>query len=369
MTARFWSVMSAAVLGVACLASGQAGAWTMTEVLSTPASAPIERIEALLVPREEPTDLLFATMNVGADCGGGTPAKLWRATVDPLTHKASSLRLVQELAEIQNVRGALFEDSRGTYFTGSGWCGEKPGYYSTDGAKTFLAATKGVHPPNSTFRYAEFAGRVYAGTGYDPYPGGVYRWLGTTGPDVFEEVLTIPDPRTIVFALTTYSKRLFVGSLVYGSGDCAGTVPVYASGDGTNYAATTGIPDCHSVARFLKVKGTLLAETQAPDGAWFLYRWNGAGWQQQATLPFRFPNYEALVASDGSSLYAFGSPRSGSPAALYRSRNLGLSWTKFAILATGAPEIGAIVPASGGIYALSLGDAQGRGHIYWYPTQ
>ena len=368
MRATIWRAGAAACLGGVLLLGGEARAWTMKEVLTTPAGAPVERIEALLVPREAPNDILFATLNVGADCGGGTPARLWRATVDPATHKASGLRLVQELSAIQNVRGALFEDSHGTYFTGSGWCGEKPGYYSTDGARTFRAATKGVHPPNSTFRYAEFGGRVYAGTGYDPYPGGVYRWLGASGPDMFEQVLTVPDPRTIVFALTSYRQRLYVGSLVYGVGECAGTVPVYASADGSHYEPTTGIPDCHSVPRFLKAKGALLAETQAPDGSWFLYRWNGAGWQQQATLPFTFPNWEALVASNGTDLYAFGAPKPGDPAALYRSRNLGVRWTKFAVLPAGAPEIGAIVPASGGIYALSLGDAQGRGHIYWYPT-
>lgn len=344
-------------------------AWTMSEVLQTPAGSNISRIEALVVPKETPDDIIFSSINIGAECGGGTPASIWKATVDPITHKAISVNLVQQLSQVQNIRGTLFEAPNGDFFSGGGWCGPKPPYYSTDGAVTWQPATKGIHPPNSTFSFTGFGGRVYAGTGYDPYPGQVYRWLGPQGPNMFQLVLSIPQPRTIVGALISFKNTLFVGSSVYGSGNCHGTTAIYKSNDGSLFDKTSGIPDCATVLHFMKVQGHLIAATVDLGSANVaLYEWTGVYWQAKATVPLLGVDYY-LITTDSRSIFAFGTPRPGLKATLYRSSDLGSSWSNFATTPRDAPAITVITAHDGGILAASMGDANGLAHIYWYPTK
>jgi hypothetical protein len=235
----------------------------------------VDRIGAMQVLDNNPNEILFISMNQGAICGGGTPASVWKMTLDPGTGLMDSLTLKQSLSQIQSVRGSLFESSDGTLFTGGGWCGYKPPYYSTDSGETWQTADTGVSPPNSTYSYVEFNGDVYAGTGYSPYHGQVYRWLGESGPDNWALVLDLPVPRTVVDSMAVYGGQLFVSSNIYGSGDCNGTVPVYVSVDGTTFNPTTGIPSCYSVPALAVAGNVLVAETKDSNSSTrTMFTWN-----------------------------------------------------------------------------------------------
>ena len=136
-------------------------------------------------------------------------------TLDAQSGLMSGYRVVQSLPESQHAN-ALLEASDGTLFTGSGWCGPTPPYFSKDGGETWQPADRGVHPPNSSYCLAEYKGQVYIGTGYEPWHGQVYRWLGDSGPDYWELVQDIAPPRSIVTSLAVVNDALFVGSAIYG---------------------------------------------------------------------------------------------------------------------------------------------------------
>ena len=151
--------------------------------------------------------------------------------------------------------------------------------------------SNGVHPPESSFSYAELGDDIFVGTGYEPYHGQVYRWLGGPGDD-WSLVFDIPPPRSIVTSLTTYHDRLFVGSQIYwgnGCSSCAGSVPVYVSADGTTLSPTAGIPGCQTVEEhaMLVVDDTLMVLTYAcgvsEPRQW--YRWDGTQTPGCCTAP------------------------------------------------------------------------------------
>jgi hypothetical protein len=186
---------------------------------------------------------------------------------------------------------------------------------------------------------------------------------------MFQLVLSIPQPRTIVGALISFKNVLFVGSSVYGSGNCDGTTAVYKSNDGKIFDKTTGIPSCATVLHFMKVQGRLIAAALELSGVnVVLYEWTGIYWRTKATVPLLGVDYY-LITTDSRSIFAFGTPRPGLKATLYRSSDLGSSWSNFAITPRGAPAITVIAAHDGGIFAASMGDANGLAHIYWYPTK
>lgn len=295
----------------------------------------VEAVEVRDLARHE---LVFLTQNVGASCGGGTPAAVWKLVLDPATGLPVSLQLKQTLSEIQQGRGVIFESAGGTIFTGGGWCGHKPPYVSTDGGDTWRAATNGTHPPNSTFAYGEHAGQVYAGTGYEPYHAQVYRWLG--GPaDDWALMLDIPPPRSIVDAIVSYRGRMFVSSYISwwnGGQTCPGSVPVYVSEDGVAFQPTAGIPSCWTFESpgLVVARGVLIAFTRDYNNPSDrdLYRWDDAAsqWVLHADFPLApAPTSIRPVATDGRALYVIGGPP-GDPVGLYVSRDLGQSWALLA---------------------------------------
>ncbi len=283
-------------------------------------------IEAIQVLDDYPGEILLAVRNQGAGCGGGTPISIWKATLDPTTGECLSVVHKQQLPAIQNVRETLFESSDRTVFSGGGWCGYKPPYYSTDFGETWRRADSGpVHPPNSTFSYAELGGEVYAGTGYNPWPGEVYRWLGGGN---WQRVLNVGQVRNIVNELLAHNGLLFVGSTIYVSGGtaCAGTVPVYVSSDGNSFTPTTGIPSCFSITGLAAAGDDVVAfaNSRADSTDTRVYRWLGGdlAWEEIGSTPWLIRR--PAVSEDR--IFALGRAPQADPRALYQSTDLGQTW-------------------------------------------
>jgi len=327
-------------------------------------SLKVDYINAMQVLDSNPNEIVFVTQNQGATCGGGTPASAWKMTLDPDTGDLVSLVLKQSLSQIQNARGALFESSDGTLFTGGGWCLYKPPYYSTDGGETWQTADAGpVHPPNSTYSFVEFNGDVYAGTGYEPWHGQIYRWLGDGN---WELILDIAPPRSIVGTMVVYENQLFVGSHIYGWGGsgCESSVPVYVSTDGDTFNATTGIPPCYSVSDLLVVGDQLVARVQNyfDSTERYMYRWNNdlGEWEEigMYNLGYSVPH---LVSQDGV-VYAYGQAPGDTSAGIYQSVDTGQTWQQIVVLEN--PDASTMTIHNGTLYLGTRHDASNIAYIY-----
>jgi hypothetical protein len=133
--------------------------------------------------------LLF-TQDLGAECGYGTPVSVWKSDDGKNFVKIASLSDGKNA--IQSVRYASVE-FQGNYYAGSGWCGLKPPFYSSDGGKSWVSIEKGLEiigrfATNQVFAYAVFNDELYAGTGYGPNGAAVYKLKG----DHWEKVLGSP---------------------------------------------------------------------------------------------------------------------------------------------------------------------------------
>ncbi len=327
----------------------------------------IEGIEAMHILNSNPTELFFTTINQRADCGGGTPASVWKMTLDPDTGKKVSVKIMQSLSQIQNTRASLFESSDGTLFTGGGWCGYKPAYYSIDSGNTWQTADSGpVNPPNSVFSFVEFKGDVYAGTGYDPYPGEVYRWLGSGS---WEKVLEISNPsRNIVDSMVAFDNQLFVGSIVYwwNTVDCASTTPVLVSSDGNNFNITIGIPACLSIIKFIIVDNQLVTTAvNRESGESYVYRWNGISktWEKIAASNLTFQLRELIISHNGN-IYAYGQAPGDAVAGIYQSSDLGKTWQQVAVLEH--PDASSMTIHDDILYISTFPDTNNIAHVYRY---
>ncbi len=287
-------------------------------------------IEAIQVLDEDPNQIVLAVRNQGANCGWGTPVSIWKAILDPATGECL-IEHKQQLSAIQEVRQSVFESSGGILFTGGGWCGYKPPYYSTDYGESWQRADRGVHPPNSTFSYAELNGQVYAGTGYEPYHGEVYRWLGNGS---WQRVLDLGRARNIVNTLLAHDGLLFVGSIVYGhsGGGCGGTVPIYVSSDGTTFDATSGIPSCFSISALVEVGDDVVsfAYNRANSADRRIYRWLSDTYQWQEIADINWYLDRATVVASGNSLYGLGRVPDSDPRSVFQSDDLGQTWQQVA---------------------------------------
>lgn len=284
-------------------------------------------VQAMLVRGKNATELLLATQNPGADCGQGTPASVWKAVLDPATRDVLRLEKKQDLSDIQNVRETLFEASDGTLFAGGGWCGYKPPSVSTDGGETWQPADAGpVHPPNSTFSFVEFRGSIYAGTGYEPHHGQVYRWLGQGN---WKRVLDIPPPRSIVNNLVVFQEHLFVGSAIYGWGGKGRetSVPVYVSADGEQFTPTEGIPPGFTVSQLLVANDRLVAWANDHVFVWKEKRWEKLG----DLAPGIAMSRHAVVVGRGT-IVNHGKLPEDDAEGLYVSNNLGCGWKQVEVV-------------------------------------
>lgn len=285
-------------------------------------------VDAVYIEPARRDEVIVFTENRGSFCGGGTPAAVWRVKFAPggdgppqLTPVSHTLNLIQQ------VRGTVFRASDGTLFTGGGWGGPTPPYYCTDGGITWRAANAGGHPPNSTFSFCEFKGQVYAGTGYEPHHGGVYRWLGD---GKWEHVLDVPPPRSIVPSLAAFDNRMFVAAELYWA-DMAkgGGTPVYVSADGKKFTATTGIPEMWSIYKLVVVGGHLLAFGAGPaekGSTSKVYLWDDEQWRPLVDFPL--PDGSRLVTAAGSLLYTCGRWEGKGVPGLYVSLDQAKTWRR-----------------------------------------
>lgn len=324
----------------------------------------VNHIQAIHIRDEAPDEIIIATENMGAGCGGGTAASIWKASIQPLTGESTALTKIQNLSKIQNVRYSLVESSDGTLFTGGGWCGYKPSYYSTDGGETWSSADAGmVYPPNSTFSFTEFNGQVYAGTGYDPYPGEIYRWLGDGR---WEHVFTFPSPaRCIVYTMQVYNERLFAGSWVYGwnNSTCSGSSGIYVSSDGVNFLATQGIPSCYSVFHILEVEDQLIAWVQDYySGEKYVYLWNNDSWEELGFIGLQLNIGFRPVVYSNYAIYAYGQVSENSPRGIHQSDDFGLTWQFVAPFAE--VEISALHIYDDVLYAGTYHDSNQMAFLY-----
>jgi hypothetical protein len=322
----------------------------------------IQYIESIQVLDGNPNEIVFISQNIGASCGWGTPAAAWKMILDPDTGLMTGVEFKQKLNLIQNGRTSLFERSDGTLFTGGGWCGYKPPYYSTDDGETWQRADAGpVHPPNSTFSYAELKGSVYAGTGYEPWHGQVYRWLGGGN---WQLVLDIPPPRSIVSSMIDYKDQLFVGSYVYwwSTSGCQYSTPVYVSSDGGTFNATTGIPPCYTITQLLTTGDQLLALADSHP-KYYLYLWNDCTgvWEEISS----FNKYDRMpwnqMVSNNGFLYIYGKAPGDAFAGIYRSKDMGASWNQIAVHE--GPDVTTMHVHDGTIY-MGTKSASGIAYIY-----
>jgi hypothetical protein len=232
-----------------------------------------------------------------------------------------------------------------------------------DGGETYRAASRGVSPPNSTFSLVEFRGYVYAGTGYEPYPAEIYRWIGGS-PDDWLFVFRVPSPRTLFIALAVYQDRLFAGTAIITFQGWQGSIPVHVTDDGLTFNATSGIPSSCEVWDLLVVDDDLLARTRdRVSGIVALYRWNvtARNWELLAPYDLGHTAYAELLAH-GSLLYAYGKRPNDPSAGIYRSSDKGLSWQR--VVDAPSPEPMCMHIHDKVLYLGTNRDATGTAYIY-----
>jgi len=284
----------------------------------------VKWIEAILPIPSNPGQFWVATQQQGSYCGGGTPVAMWKVTVEPSGGPAK-IEHQQDLSRTVSIRTVLFRSSDGTLFTGGGWCGYNPPYYSVDNGATWLPADSGaVHPPNNTFSIVEFQGSVYVGTGYTPYAGDVYRWLGAGN----WALAFHPTPQKhIVVALGVFKNRLFVGTSP-GSGCSAGDVPIYVSSNGSDFSPTAGLPGCTGVSMFTEADSTLYAWVGSSSGR-STYRWNESAetWELVATYSLNNPSDTAMAALGNTTYFGLAGANASSLSGIYATSDSGTTWT------------------------------------------
>ena len=335
---------------------------TVARVASLPGA---QYVDAIKVLANRPNEIVMCTQNVGARCGGGTPATIWKLLVDPATGASRSLAKKQILKQIQQVRGTIFQASDGTLFTGGGWCGYRPPYYSTDNGETWQPATKGTHPPNSTFSFAEFKGRVYAGTGYEPHHAQVYRWKGDGS---WERVLDVAPPRSILHSMTVYDGRLFAAPEIYWHAAKQADAPVYLSADGETFKPAEGIPDTHNVFTLLSDDSGLYAFTynKASRAPREVYRWDEEQWILHGQFPSNLHAHPKPIAGADATWYATGKVGDTKTHAVYASRDAGKSW--FTIANVGRYQPMAIDVHGNLLYVGTTADEDHVAYVYRIDT-
>ena len=286
-------------------------------------------IRAIEVRDAVPNEIVFATR----DTPNG-PGRVWKMTLDPVTGAVVSILSKQVLYGIGSVSHVIFERSDETLFTGSGWLGFNPPYYSTDGGETWQTAGGGsIGGSYSTYIYAEFNGNIYAGTGYWGYHGKLHRWLGSGN---WTQVFDYPPPRSTLGALAVHDGKLFLTAGIYWPNNSGweSSVPVYATSDGISYTPTTGIPPYNQIPYFFIVNGDLLAWGYSVLDASHrtVFRCNGLEWEELGPLTIGWVRPYRTAITDGRAIYESGKAPGDLLNGVCRSLDGGLTWEQIAVL-------------------------------------
>ena len=326
-------------------------------------SVKAQRVQSFLPLADSAGVYVLAVQNQGSTCGGGTPINIWKMYFDTATNTINKFVFKQSLPLIQEIRNVMIQSTDKTIFTGGGWCGTKPPYYSTDQGETWHAANTGVYPPSSTFSLCELNGTVYAGTGYMPYHGEVYKWLGTGGVNNWEKVLDVGIERNIVGQVVTHKEELYIGSQLYQSATCNGTVPVYRTSNGVDFIPTTGIPSCYSMIKLLIVNDTLVS-SGGKDNDHYMYKWDkiNSQWLQTGHFSMALFNIDVFI-STGQKLFIYGKMGSDATKGIYMSDDAGRRWSR--ILELDSVDIQFMKYHKGRIFAASSGE---KAYIYMMET-
>lgn len=323
-------------------------------------------IDAIEELNDRPGEILFVCRNKGAYCGGGTPATVWKLILDPISGEFVSMELKHTLTRIQITRNRIFDDSDGRVFTASGWCGYKPPYCSLDYGETWRSEDYGpVHPPNSTFSYIRYFDDILVGTGYHPYLGEVYRWLGNGN---WERVLSIPPPRSYVVDMAVDQGCVFVAACIYwpGGSGWESSTAVYRSWLNYSFHATEGIPASYSAKYLMHVQGKFLAlavdyfnPTQR-----YVYRWDCwyHKWILHGECTLDVTGIYDTAVTDGIAIYDYGKVPGSSQKTICRSEDLGQTWEVFAVL--DSPPVSALHYHNGSLYAGTYSDSANNAYIY-----
>ena len=336
--------------------------WTYLAEVPSDSDVTIDYIAGLEVVGDIGDEFVLITRNRGADCGEGTPVAVWKMTHRDEGRADSPVWRVGSLDQIHNIRGTLLQSSTGTLLTGSGWCKARPPYYSDDGGETWFPANRGAEfPPNSTFSLVEFNGQVYAGTGYQPHPGEIYRWLGN---GEWERVHSVGYVRDVVSTMVEYRGQLFVGSGGHFNNQCEGTVPVLVSRDGDNYLATAGIPSCSQVLQLFVLRDKLYAVASQdgnPDDK-RLFGWSDASdrWEELGQLGLHWSGLPKIISFRGS-LWTYGTRDVGGEPAVYRLDVIGARWQH---VADTIADVKTITIHDDSMYLGTDADESGTAHVY-----
>lgn len=327
------------------------------------AAPKIKYVETLIALRGEPNTLLAASQVEGSNCGTGPGAAIDRMTLDPATRLPISVTHLQQLSGTQSVRGVMIESGTdGTLLTGGGWCGATPPYYSMDRGQSWsVAVSGGVYPNNSVFGFAEFNGAIYAGSGYRPNAGEIYRWRGNA---TWERVYSFGTTRNIVQTLATFDGKLFAGSIAYETcSTCEGTTAVVVSIDGQTFVPTVGIPSCHQAFKIFDMGGVLYAMTAlCGSEARSLYAWDPstATWSALRAIGDLKIDSQRFAVSNGVMYTKAADLRS-----VVFSRDIGRTWETLPDLGTAlSGEITAIVNVNDTIYWTAFKGSDGLARVF-----
>lgn len=280
-----------------------------------------EACRGVHVRRAAPDQMVFMIQHPGSY----GPTSAWKMTLDRPNGNVLGVSHKQVLG-LGTTSDLIFESANGDLLTGSGWLGNNYPHRSLDGGETWTAT--GGEPRWSTYDIKAFGGRIYDATGYGSTNNKVHRY--NSAANAWETVFQIGQPRVMTRCLGVHGGQMFVGTHTYSTP--GGGVPVYVTSNGVDFQPTTGIDGQLSVLRFLDVGGEMLALVQKyTENAYQYYRWTGTQWEYWAKRVVQ-PSIEWVGLPSVDSLGGildFGQ-QPNDPRALYRSTDLGRTWSRIA---------------------------------------
>ncbi|GAA0192593.1 hypothetical protein GCM10009122_55460 [Fulvivirga kasyanovii] len=310
-----------------------------------------DRVEAMEALPNRPFSLVIGIRNEGADCGSGTPAALW---LDEGYGPSVEANFIQSLPLTQSVPD-IFANFQRIMFTGSGWCGDRSAYYSKDPTVAWNNSVPG--PPATLYSFADFNNVTFAGTGLGTTVGEVYRW---TGGGTWRKLHQLPAPRTLVTSMVEFNGQLFIGS-ANREGSQTGGSPVFATGNGTTFLPTSGIPSDMDVDKLLVVNGKLMAITRVHNSHFraYFYLWDGGVWKETYNPQFSRINGHHITVM-GNMIVVFARTYGGQ-LRVWMSDDYARTWHK---IPWDYPEVSVLKSINGRLFFGTGQNAMGEVMIY-----